>query len=404
VLLSLALTLVINVGAAPHEVPDTRCSVRPLSKHIRSLIPGYDPTVEVDGLSTKWKMNEKRKFTDMEFIKWNVDVNTTAFKDKLLRMEDELLKTEPRKGLLDLIETKDKKKGDELRMRYLTARSDRYNIFYWDEPWVGHYYWSIKRAFHKFVKFYNIKIEKPLFAHSWANCLRKDQHLYWHNHAEPGDFSYSGTFAAHVPTGSFTLYENPNTKKVIKNNNEENDLVMFQSMIMHKTVEINDEQYEEMKKTGTDCRITSSWDISADPIGNHHSTPFYDPNDIDFSKDPDTKEMMKFGLARAEVRNEEARQDAMEGKEDDEEGDPHDDDEEEDDENAARADNRRDQNQKKIEQRKQVGNSLKKLQKLLKEGTHPKSGKKLTEKQRQKIVVMEKALKKKLSNGSHDEL
>jgi hypothetical protein len=68
-----------------------------------------------------------------------------------------------------------------------------------------------------------------------------------------------------------------------------------------------------------------------------------------------------------------------------------------------------------------VGNSLKKLQKLLKEGsnalqsclvfsfqfcvgTHPKSGKKLTEKQRQKIVVMEKALKKKLSNGSHDEL
>jgi hypothetical protein len=29
-------------------------------------------------------MNEKRKFTDMEFIKWNVDVNTTAFKDKLL--------------------------------------------------------------------------------------------------------------------------------------------------------------------------------------------------------------------------------------------------------------------------------------------------------------------------------
>jgi hypothetical protein len=124
--------------------------------------------------------------------------------------------------------------------------------------------------------------------------------------------------------------------------------VMFQSMIMHKPVEINDEQYEEMKKTGTDCRITSSWDISADPIGNHHSTPFYDPNDIDFSKDPDTKEMMKYGLARAEVRNEEARQDAMEGKEDDEEGDPHNDDEEEDDENAAHADNRRDQNQKKV--------------------------------------------------------
>ena len=29
-------------------------------------------------------MDEKRKFTDMQFIKFNVDVNTTAFKDKLL--------------------------------------------------------------------------------------------------------------------------------------------------------------------------------------------------------------------------------------------------------------------------------------------------------------------------------
>ena len=123
---------------------------------------------------------------------------------------------------------------------------------------------------------------------------------------------------------------------------------MFQSLIMHKTVEINDEQYEEMRKTGVDCRITSSWDISADPIGNHHTVPFYDPADPDFSKDPETKEMVSFGLARAEVRNEEARQDALEGKEDDEEGDPHEDDEEEDDEERAQDDDRRDRNPRKV--------------------------------------------------------
>ena len=46
--------------------------------------------------------------------------------------------------------------------RYITARSDRYNIMYWDEPFVGDYFWTIKRAFHHFIEAYDIKIKKPL--------------------------------------------------------------------------------------------------------------------------------------------------------------------------------------------------------------------------------------------------
>ena len=38
----------------------------------------------------------------------------------------------------------------------------------------------------------------------------------------------------------------------------------------------------------SECRITSSFDISADPHGIGHSVPFFDPEDPYFERDPST--------------------------------------------------------------------------------------------------------------------
>ena len=55
----------------------------------------------------------------------------------------------------------------------LIANASRYNLFYIDEPWVGDYFWLIKRAFHEYIKEYDINIEDKLWIHSWANCFRQ---------------------------------------------------------------------------------------------------------------------------------------------------------------------------------------------------------------------------------------
>ena len=69
-----------------------------------------------------------------------------------------------------------------------------------------------------------------------------------------------------------------------------------------------------MEAMGTDCRITSSWDIQVEFSGpifvifwmkeevdnNHHSVPFFDPDDPDFSKDPDAKRMVAEGQRECE--------------------------------------------------------------------------------------------------------
>ena len=89
--------------------------------------------------------------------------------------------------------------------------SGRYNVFLFDEPWVGDYFWLIKRAFHKYIEVstaisagtavsggvysrqwrgvsagtaisgacewvvqaYDIEVPRPLFIKSWANCFRR---------------------------------------------------------------------------------------------------------------------------------------------------------------------------------------------------------------------------------------
>ena len=38
--------------------------------------------------------------------------------------------------------------------------------------------------------------------------------------------------------------------------------------------------------------MTTSFDISSSPLSLRHFLPFYDPDDVDFSKDPDTVAMV----------------------------------------------------------------------------------------------------------------
>ena len=59
-------------------------------------------------------------------------MNTSAFIRTIQRLEHEIItSTAPREGLYQLI----KDSGGDHRPR-LTSRSDRYNIFLFDEPWV----------------------------------------------------------------------------------------------------------------------------------------------------------------------------------------------------------------------------------------------------------------------------
>jgi hypothetical protein len=280
--------------------------LRPLSKHIRALIPDGGTGV-----------TSQRNRTDMLFSKFRAQVDVAAFRATVRRIEGEILARAPRRGLLDLIESGDPATDARLREKYLTARSDGYNVMYWDEPWVGEYYWAIKLAFHQFVDAHNISIVAPLYIHSWANCLRSGQHLFWHAHGDedpdgPGaaaeqpmvrqhrEQRVSGTFSAHVPVGSKTYYRLPPSpssgkSKVLPNPNLANDLVLFQSNIEHRSCEISDAMQAELSASDTDCRITSSWDISPEPTDVFHAVPFYDPDDLFFAGDPGTARMLQAG-------------------------------------------------------------------------------------------------------------
>ena len=126
-----------------------------------------------------------------------------------------------------------------------------------------------------------------MYVHSWANCLRTGQKLEWHNHGEEGEWSVSGTYVVSAAAGSATFYKVPRSRRVFKNPNAVHDIVMFDSLLDHQTSTVDHAQSKAMNQTlASECRITSSWDIHAEPGNVWHSVPLYDPLDPDWSRDP----------------------------------------------------------------------------------------------------------------------
>ena len=253
---------------------DALKSVRGLHRHIREFIPGVG---EQNGLDTR--LDVVKKHVDMSFLKFDSReaVPITAFRDSVLAKEADIIAAQLRP---DLAAGLDKSKT-------MTSRSDRYNIFYWEEPWVGAYYWLIKRAFHQYLSEYGLKPKQIMYVHSWANCLRTGQKLEWHNHGEEGEFSVSGTYIVSAAAGSATFYKVPRSRRIFKNPNAVHDIVMFDSLLDHQTSTVDRAQSEAMNHTlASECRISSSWDIHAEPGNLWHSVPLYDPLDPDWSRDP----------------------------------------------------------------------------------------------------------------------
>jgi len=262
-------------------------SVRGLHQYIRNKIPGHTAEGVVDGMTIPLTRTNRRK--DMLFLKFDTHekVSIEDFRDAVHRHEKDILATPLRPGLVGLD-----------KASTMTSRSDRYNVFFWEEPWVGDYFWLIKRAFHQYIEAYDLKktITKPMYIHSWANCLRKGQKLEWHNHGEEGDFQISGTFAVSTSPGSATLYKIPGSDKIMRNPNKGHDLVMFDSMIDHQTTTVDTSQLKGLNETAeSNCRITSSWDINEEPGTVWHSVPFYDPEDPYFTNDPTGTKTVRMG-------------------------------------------------------------------------------------------------------------
>lgn len=162
---------------------------------------------------------------------------------------------------------------------------------------IGEYFWLLKRGWHKFMDKFGIDKTKRYYIHSWSNCLRRGQRISWHTH---GNTIYSGSFMSTV-NGSSTIYglgedgygpaQLPDympkgfdfpKKQHFVNPNSPADLVFFDSMIPHRTTEVDAEQEAGYKSIGQDCRISSSWDIT--PFVESHCSPFYDPEDPFFEK------------------------------------------------------------------------------------------------------------------------
>jgi hypothetical protein len=136
---------------------------------------------------------------------------------------------------------------------------------------VGDYYWMIKRAFHAYVRKYNIAVTEPQYIHGWANCLRPGQNIQWHAHG----VVTAGNFAAFVPEGpegTSTLFQNPATNKIVRNKNANHDLVMFDGMTHHRTTPLGPAQRELLLRQGSECRITTAFDIGPEVmmIDDHH--------------------------------------------------------------------------------------------------------------------------------------
>lgn len=261
------------------QIPTTAVSVRPLGenilRHISASGKGLDYPTDV-------------VYTGMEveapLLKFDTHkaVDDAAFRESVMLRERTLLAYTPgREELLEIVT------GNEPK---LTSRSDRYNIFYWDEPWVGDYYWTIKRAFEHYIEHYNIVIDKPLYIHGWANCFREGI-ISWHKHMS----SFAGTFSAVVPEveKTSTIYRPTagatyhgfvaNATKEINNINSVHDMVLFDGFLEHRSTPLSKRQLLELNRTGAECRITSSWDLSDDIDGLRHSVPFYDPQDPDWT-------------------------------------------------------------------------------------------------------------------------
>ena len=188
-------------------------------------------------------------------------------------------------------------------------------IFYWDLSWVGDYYWTIKRAFHRYIAHHGIEVTEPLFIHSWANCFRSGN-IDWHAHAPDdapqtgiaGVSHFSGTFAVAVPrtNQSATIYKpeggllyrggmRPSKTQMVRNTNTAHDVVIFDSALEHRSTALTTAQIEDLAEhAGSPCRITSSFDIAPWPSAIWHSVPFYDP------KDPDWKQAVSKGITPGE--------------------------------------------------------------------------------------------------------
>ena len=111
---------------------DALKSVRGLHRYISKFIPGVG---EKNGLNAQ--LDVVKKHLDMPFLKFDSReaVLITAFRDSVLAKEADIIAAQLRPDLVGL----DKSET-------MTSRSDRYNIFYWEEPWVGAYYWLVKRG------------------------------------------------------------------------------------------------------------------------------------------------------------------------------------------------------------------------------------------------------------------
>jgi len=266
------------------EIPDQNREtwVHPLSKHLRAGI----------GKAMRAPITMRHSVDGHQFARFDTHgtVNTSAFRDTILRLESSIIgNTKPRDGLYALI----KDDSGDARPR-LTSRSDRYNVFLFDEPWVGDYFWLIKRAFHKYIEAYSIAVPRPLFIKSWANCFRRGQYINWHEHGRV----HSGTFFVAVPGPA----DPSNTSYMLKGEifnlvNTMGELVLFSGEgTPHRSSNLTEQQVDWLaNEQASECRITSSFDISADPHGIGHSVPFFDPEDPYFERDPSTANLRAYG-------------------------------------------------------------------------------------------------------------
>ena len=150
----------------------------------------------------------------------------------------------------------------------------------------------VRNAFKVYIKTFNITIKKPLYIHSWANCLRENQKLEWHAHGNPegDDVLLSGNYMVSIPNESATLFKSKSNEEILRVKSEEQNLVVFNGDILHTTTNKRKTKltnnWDGVQKHGQEqCRISIAWDISDDPKSLFQAVPFFDPLDVDFKSD-----------------------------------------------------------------------------------------------------------------------
>ena len=228
--------------------------------------------------------------------------------------------------------------------------ADRWNLFQLDTPATAGLFWGVKAAFHRFLDVYPALKRQPYYVHGWALCMREGEGLGWHDHSDLPDH-ISGTLAVFVNASSSTLYRMtprppgvppPGTDArararaeaarraaeraavpltytddgeaydparadaypgtfLLRNPNTPNDIVLFDSGIVHRTSFIDAAQvaaYTAADGPGG-CRVTVSFDVAprTSLLGVAHAVPLYDPDDPHFLRGDAGADMARRGSA-----------------------------------------------------------------------------------------------------------